>query len=193
MKYVPLRAIKSNPDNPRTISDDDFENLVTSIANFPEMLSKRPLVCITDTDGKIMPLGGNQRLRAFPEAEKMLTKRVKEFKEDRDVKNLELLKKGIPVEMADEFTEDQRKEFIVKDNVSSGEWDFERLKEEFDIDKLEAWGLEIPKFKEPAEKDVSFKIKQSFKVEVVCESEDQQEKVFNELTKQGYECRILSF
>lgn len=64
-----LSSIKPNPKNPRTIKDDKFQQLVKSIKEFPEMMEKRPLVCVTDhADGKIFPLGGNMRLKAICEA-----------------------------------------------------------------------------------------------------------------------------
>ncbi len=60
-----LSDIKPNPDNPRVIKDAQFKSLCKSIQDFPEMMAKRPMVCVTDTDGKIYPLGGNMRLKAL--------------------------------------------------------------------------------------------------------------------------------
>ena len=62
-----LNQLKSNPNNPRLIKDDKFKKLVTSLSEFPEMMEKRPMVCVTDTDGKLYPLGGNMRLKALQE------------------------------------------------------------------------------------------------------------------------------
>ena len=89
------------------------------------MLNKRPLVCFTDTDGKYVVLGGNMRLKA--------------------AKDLGL--KELPVILADEWTEEQKAEFLIKDNVGFGEWEWEQLKTEWDVEKLTDWGLEIPDFK----------------------------------------------
>ena len=122
-----LSKIKSNPNNPRLIKDDKFKKLVQSISEFPEMMEKRPIVCVTDVDGSIYPLGGNMRLKALQE----------------------LKYKDIPdswVVMADELTEEKRREFVIKDNVGFGEWDWDDLANNWDTDKLEEWGLDIPDF-----------------------------------------------
>ena len=96
---VPINKIKPNPKNPRTIKDERFEKLKKSIQDFPDMLNKRPLVCFTDTDGKFVVLGGNMRLKA--------------------AKDLGL--KELPIILADEWTEEQKAEFLIKDNVGFGE------------------------------------------------------------------------
>lgn len=122
-----ISKLKNNPNNPRFIKDDKFEKLKKSISEFPEMMEKRPIVCVTDTDGKLYPLGGNMRLKALQE----------------------LGYKEIPdswVQMADEWTEEQRKEFVIKDNVGFGEWNWEELANEWDAEKLEDWGLDLPDF-----------------------------------------------
>jgi site-specific DNA-methyltransferase (adenine-specific) len=122
-----LTNIKPNPNNPRLIKDDKFSKLVQSIKDFPEMMEKRPIVCVTDADGKIYPLGGNMRYKALKE----------------------LNYKDIPdtwVTMADDWTEEKRREFVIKDNVGFGEWDWEQLSNEWDAEELEAWGLDVPDF-----------------------------------------------
>lgn len=122
-----LSKIKSNPNNPRIIKDDKFKKLVKSINDFPEMMDKRPLVCVTDTDNKLYPLGGNMRLKALQE----------------------LNYKDIPdtwVILADEWTIEQRNEFVIKDNIGYGEWDFDDLANNWDVEKLNDWGLDIPNF-----------------------------------------------
>ena len=113
-----ISKLKNNPNNPRFIKDDKFEKLKKSISEFPEMMEKRPIVCVTDVDGKLYPLGGNMRLKALQE----------------------LGYKEIPdnwVQMADEWTEEQRREFVIKDNVGFGEWDWEELANAWDSEKLE--------------------------------------------------------
>jgi hypothetical protein len=120
-----LTDIKPNPNNPRLIKDDKFIKLVQSIKDFPEMMEKRPIVCVTDVDGKIYPLGGNMRFKALKE----------------------IGYKDIPetwVTMADDWTEEKRREFVIKDNVGFGEWDWEQLASEWDSEELEAWGLDVP-------------------------------------------------
>ena len=122
-----IENIKPNPQNPRTIQDDRFEPLVKSLQEFPEMLFKRPLVCFTDTDGKLCVLGGNQRLKAAKQAG------IKE----------------LPVILADDWTEEQEKEFTIKDNISTGQWDWPVLTSDWDVEQLEDWGLDVPVFQEP--------------------------------------------
>ena len=122
-----LSKLKLNPTNPRIIKDDKFKKLVQSLKDFPEMMEKRPIVCVTDVDGKMFPIGGNMRLKALRE----------------------LGMKEIPdswVVLADDWTEEQRKEFTIKDNVGFGEWNWEELANEWDSDILEDWGLELPGF-----------------------------------------------
>ena len=122
-----LNQLKSNPNNPRLIKDDKFKKLVTSLSEFPEMMEKRPMVCVTDTDGKLYPLGGNMRLKALQE----------------------LKYKEIPDEwvmLADEWSEEKRKEFTIKDNVSFGEFDWDTLANEWDEILLDKWGLDLPNF-----------------------------------------------
>ncbi len=120
-----LSQLKSNPNNPRLIKDEKFKKLVTSLRDFPEMMEKRPMVCVTDTDGKLYPLGGNMRLRALQE----------------------LKYKEIPDEwvmLADEWSEGKRKEFTIIDNVSFGEFDWDTLANEWDEILLDKWGLDVP-------------------------------------------------
>ena len=119
---VSINEIKANPKNPRTIKDDKFNKLKKSIEEFPDMLNKRPLVCFTDKDGKYVVLGGNMRLKA----------------------SKEIGLKELPIMLADEWTEEQKAEFLIKDNVGFGEWDWDQLTSEWDIDKLDEWGLDMP-------------------------------------------------
>ena len=122
-----ISKLKLNPNNPRTIKDDKFDKLVKSITDFPAMMEKRPIVCVTDTDGKLYPLGGNMRLKAIKHIG---------YKEVPDSWLM----------LADEWSEEQRKEFVIKDNVGFGEWDFEDLAANWDVDLLAEWGLELPTF-----------------------------------------------
>jgi len=121
---IPISKLKQNPDNPRTIKKDQLEKLKRSIKSFPEMMEKRPMVCVTDKDGKLYPLGGNMRLRAIKEMG---------FKEVPETW----------VALADEWTDEQRREFIVKDNANLGTWDFDALAEGWNIDDLEEWGVDL--------------------------------------------------
>lgn len=121
---IPISKFKQNPDNPRTIKKDQLEKLKRSIKSFPEMMEKRPMVCVTDEDGKLYPLGGNMRLRAIKE---MGLKEVPETW----------------VALADEWTEEQRREFIIKDNASLGDWDLDDLQENWDLDLISEWGVDL--------------------------------------------------
>ncbi len=120
MQKLKLNEIKLNPNNPRIIKDDKFKKLVQSIKDFPEMLDIRPIVVNAD----MIILGGNMRFKACKEAGL----------------------KEIPVIVADNLTEEQQREFLIKDNTSGGEWDFEMLHNEWDVDQLEEWGLDVPSF-----------------------------------------------
>ena len=122
MKIVKINEVKPNPKNPRLIKDDKFKKLVKSIEEFPDMLNKRPLIVFTDVDGKYVVLGGNMRLKALKE----------------------LNYKEVPIILADEWTEEQKAEFLIKDNVGFGEWDWDSLANEWEVDKLEEWGLDLP-------------------------------------------------
>jgi ParB-like chromosome segregation protein Spo0J len=115
-----INEIKPNPNNPRIIKDDKFKKLVKSIQDFPQMLELRPIVI----DENNIVLGGNMRLKACIEAGL----------------------KDIPVKQAKELTEEQKKEFIVKDNVGYGEWDWDDLANNWDEQLLTEWGLDIPNF-----------------------------------------------
>lgn len=115
-----LTDIKSNPNNPRIIKDDKFKKLVASIKEFPQMLSLRPIVVNDD----MIVLGGNMRLKACKEAGL----------------------KEVPVIKASDLNEEQQKQFIIKDNVGYGEWDWDMLANEWDAEELVEWGLDIPNF-----------------------------------------------
>jgi len=121
---IKVSNIKNNPNNPRTIDDDKLEKLKRSIKSFPEMMEKRSMICVTDVDGKLYPLGGNMRLRAI-----------------KDLGMKEIPKSW--VSMADEWTEEQRSEFIIKDNASLGDWDLDDLQENWDLDLISEWGVDL--------------------------------------------------
>jgi hypothetical protein len=116
-----VKDIKPNPNNPRVIRDDKFEKLRNSIEGFPQMMALRPIV--VDVDNVI--LGGNMRFRALQDLG---------YKEIPD----EWVKK------ADELTEEQKREFIIKDNSGFGSWDWDALANEWDSEQLSEWGLDMP-------------------------------------------------
>jgi hypothetical protein len=120
VKNLKITDIKENPENPRIIKDDKFKKLVKSIQEFPKMLEIRPLVINEDN----IVLGGNQRLKACKEAG--LTE--------------------VPVISITDLTPEEQKEFIIKDNLSYGEWDWNILTEGWDNSLLEEWGMDTLDF-----------------------------------------------
>jgi ParB-like chromosome segregation protein Spo0J len=120
IQKVNINKVKPNPDNPRLIKDDKFFKLVKSIQEFPQMLDIRPIVVNDD----MIVLGGNMRLKACKEA---------------GIKDVSII-------MASDLTQDQQREFIIKDNVGFGEWDWEDLANNWDVNELSNWGLDVPTF-----------------------------------------------
>jgi hypothetical protein len=118
MQKVKIKEVKSNTANPRIIKDGKFKQLVQSIKEFPEMLELRPIVVNAD----MVVLGGNMRLKACIDAGL----------------------KEVPIIIADSLDEAKQKEFIIKDNVGFGEWDWNVLANEWEVEELAAWGLELP-------------------------------------------------
>jgi DNA modification methylase len=121
-ELVNINKVRTNPNNPRIIKDDKFQKLVKSIQEFPQMLEIRPIV----VNDEMIVLGGNMRLKACQEAGL----------------------KEIPIIKASNLTEEQQKEFIIKDNVGFGEWDWNDLANNWDANELSEWGLDIPGFEE---------------------------------------------
>ena len=115
-----INLIRANPNNPRICKDHKFKQLVKSIQDFPQMLELRPIVI----DENNMVLGGNMRLKACIEAGL----------------------KEVPVKQANDLTEEQKKEFIIKDNVGFGEHNWDELANDWDVNLLTEWGLDIPNF-----------------------------------------------
>lgn len=172
IKKMKLKDIKPNPNNPRVLRDEKFQKLKKSIQEFPKMLSLRPIVI----DENNVVLGGNMRLRAL---------------QDLGYTDLD----DSCVKYANDLTEEEKKRFIIADNVAFGEWDWDTLANDWDVVDLEAWGLEIPQFDEGNDEDLedlSDKIKSMFKIEVICKDEQDQEKTYNKLIEQNYECRLLT-
>jgi ParB-like chromosome segregation protein Spo0J len=166
MTTTPINKIKSNPNNPRVIKDDKFKKLVQSLKDLPEMAQVRPIVVNQD----MIVLGGNMRLKAMKEAG---------WKE-------------APVAIVD-WDEDKQRQFIIKDNVGFGEWDWDMLANEWDAESLGEWGLDVPIIMEEAEiNDLSEQLEPTFKIEISCRDEEHQEKVYNKLIGEGHECRLLT-
>jgi hypothetical protein len=124
-ELISIDEIQNNPDNPRVLKDDKFRKLVQSIKDFPKMLEIRPIV----VNSEMIVLGGNMRLKACKEAGLS----------------------EIPVIKASDLTEEQQKEFIIKDNVGFGEWDWELINFSWNSKKLTDWGFDLPVFFEDSE------------------------------------------
>jgi DNA modification methylase len=120
---IPLGKLKGNPNNPRVLRDEKFAKLKKSITDFPDMLNYRAIVAVSQADGTFMVLGGNMRLKALQDL------KIKEA----------------PVMLADHWSEEQRQQFVIKDNVGFGEWDWDALANEWDADQLSDWGMDLPK------------------------------------------------
>ena len=125
IEKIKISEVKANPNNPRLIKDDKFKKLVNSIKTFPEMLELRPIIVNDD----MIVLGGNMRLKACKEA---------------GLKDVHIIK-------ASNLSEAQQAEFIIKDNVGFGEWDWDMIANEYDEQDLKDWGLDLPVFEDGIE------------------------------------------
>ena len=117
IKQIDINLILSNPDNPRVIKDEKFKQLVKSLKGFPEMLKIRPIV----VDESMMILGGNMRLNACKEVGM----------------------KKVWINIVEDWTDRQKKEFIIKDNVGFGEWYWDVLANDWEAQDLSDWGLDV--------------------------------------------------
>ena len=160
-----IAAIKPNEENPRFITDAKFKKLVKSIKDFPEMLEARPLVIDEDN----IVLGGNMRLKALKSAGVF----------------------EIPVKRVIGWTAEKKKEFIIKDNIGYGEWDWDLVANGWEAEQLENWGLDVPNFGENDEDLLVENISENeiFKIQVALETEEKQNQLYQELLAKGYDCK----
>jgi len=114
---VNINEVKENDLNPRYINESKFNQLVKSLKSFPKMLEKRPII----VDENMVILGGNMRLRACKEAGM----------------------KTVWIDKTDDWTEEEKQEFIIKDNVNFGDWDWDILANDWDNELLNDWGLQV--------------------------------------------------
>ena len=139
-----VSEIKNNPNNPRLIKDDKFKKLVVSLKEFPIMAKKLRKVVI-DEDNII--LGGNMRFKALKQAG---FKEVSvEYFTREDAEENNKLAKEINPDYVDKTYEEQCREFVIKDNVSGGEWDWDLLANEWNAEELDEWGLDVPEELKP--------------------------------------------
>ena len=154
VQLIKLNKIKVNDKNPRTITEDKLRRLIESILVFPKMLTIRPIVI----DDKGVALGGNMRTRALKEIKKLgrdaIPERLQQIRQyankPQEEKN-ELLAhwdawfkdETVPVIHAESLTEEEKREFIIKDNSSFGAWDWDVLANEWDAEQLDDWGVDV--------------------------------------------------
>lgn len=158
-EIVSVSQIQGNKSNPRYIKEKEFKELVASVRNFPKMMEARPI--IVDENGII--LGGNMRYKAA----------------------LELGYKEVHIVRITDATEEQKREFIIKDNVSKGEWDWDMLANEWDSADLSEWGLEIVSAQDEEEESGK---KKKYAIEIICQDEESQENTYTKLLQLGYNC-----
>lgn len=120
VQKVDIRTVKENKKNPRYIRDNKFKKLVKSIKDFPEMLEFRPII----VDENMTILGGNMRYKAAKAAGLF----------------------EIYIDVVKDWTDKQKEQFIIKDNIGFGDWDWDLLANEWDVKDLNDWGLNLPEF-----------------------------------------------
>ena len=158
-----IKDIKQNNTNPRSISDTKLEQLKKSIKEFPKMLELRPLVIDEDN----IVLGGNMRLKACRE----------------------LGITDIPVKKIEGLTQEQKNEFIIKDNLGYGEWDWDILFDDWDIEQLKDWGMDIKddEYKEIEEDEDEG----DWFLNIEFTNESDVEYWFDKLKNEGLKCKII--
>jgi hypothetical protein len=161
-----INKLKPNKDNPRIIKDDKFKKLVKSIKEFPEMMELRPIV--VDEDMTI--LGGNMRHKA----------------------SIEAGLKEVHIKIAKGLTEEQKQEFIVKDNVGFGEWEWDILANEWDSTKLNEWGLDVWENKDDIIKEKEFEIEDNlWFLNIEFEDENKAQEWYEKLKKENLNIKIV--
>lgn len=176
MKMLPMSKIEPNdgqlpglPKNPRSIKKDKFAKLKQNIEAYPEMLAWRSLLVYPLDNGNYIIIGGNMRYKAMTEL-------------GHAEAPVFIIPKDTPVERLQAYT--------ILDNNGFGAWDWDLLANEWPDDMLDDWGLDVPTKGE--KKDLSDQIGMSYKIEIDCADEAEQEELYNLLTEQGYKCRVLT-
>lgn len=177
LTMIPLSQIEPNtgqldglPQNPRSIKKAKFEKLKKNIEDYPEMLAWRSLLVYPISKGKYVIIGGNMRYKAMQE----------------------LGHTDAPVFIIPPDTSVERLQaYTIIDNNGFGDWDWDLLANEWPNDMLDDWGIDVPTAKTDS-KDLSDKIGQSYKIEIDCADEAEQEELYNTLKDQGYSCRVLT-
>jgi hypothetical protein len=188
-EQIKIYKLKGNPKNPRVIKNDKFNALKHSIKTLPGYMKLRPVI----VDKDMMVLGGNMRLKASIDLGKTEIWTDMFTEADCD----EMNKIAIEEEREPRTYLEYCNEIIIKDNVTSGEWEWDILANEWDSVMLNEYGLDVWENQDDEQNndvnDISNNITEEYRVEIELNSEREQEQVFNELTKKGYKCRILTF
>lgn len=178
LTMLPLAQIEVNdgqldglPKNPRSIKKQKFEKLKKNIEAYPEMLAMRSLLVYPLDNGHYIIIGGNMRYRAMSEL-------------GHTEAPVFIIPKETSVERLQAYT--------IIDNNGFGDWDWDLLANEWPDDMLDDWGLDVPTSGDADKKDLSEQIGTSYKIEIDCADEREQEMLYNELKDQGYECRVLT-
>jgi hypothetical protein len=173
VKQYKISQLRKHPNNPRILKDSAYQTLKNSIESNPELLEARPVI-LSNRTGNLTIIGGNQRFQV--------------------VKDLGWL--TIPGVLFPDLTEEKEKEIMIRDNVSNGDWDWEKLQQDWDSTSLNDWGLSVPDWdnieNQNKIEDISEKIEQEFKIEISFDNEHQQAEAFDFLIEKGYSCRILT-
>lgn len=202
IEYLPLSEITENEANPRKITEDKFKRLLKSVLTFPAMLDIRPIV----VDAGNFILGGNMRYKVLLHISQMQMSEIKKIigKEKQKAEHWQrfLDNPTVPVRKASDLTAEERQRFIIEDNVAFGEWDWDKLANEWDGESLEEWGLDVWQPEKEGEgkeqsgsannKDLSDQLSECFKIEIDCGTETVQQELFNELEERGLKCRLLT-
>lgn len=200
-EIVKISQLVENKDNPRYITKPAFEKLVKSILIFPRMLEIRPIV----VDGKNKVLGGNMRLKALKRIEGMQATEIRaslesleKYSHKKELERANLLQYWaewlanpvVSVTSVAQMTEEEQREFIIKDNVGFGDWNFDALANEWDDVKLTEWGMTLPQPDDTEDKEESKQEekKPAYIVEIRCQSEEEYKHTFQILTEAGYDC-----
>ena len=172
---IKVSTLKTNPGNPRQIKGEKLELLKKSVGSFQKMMALRPMI----VDENNIVLGGNMRLVA--------------------IKALGL--KEIPdewVKKVDDLTEDEKAQFIITDNSSCGEYDWDAISNEWTDYPLADWGLDVPGFEAVEEvgeadepDDTGLNYQTQFGVIVICKNETEQQALFEQLTADGLACKVV--
>ena len=179
--YRPISELCEWEDNPRAITDEGIEHLMKSIERDPLYIEARPLL-LSDRTGRLVVIGGNQRMKACRR----------------------LGWREVPTVLFSGLTEEEEYEKATIDNTHDGVWDSDKLREaceKWGASKLESWGVtELPKINEfdcteetNGNDDSEHYDECKYRIEIVCDSYEQQEMFFNKLTNQGFKCRVLIY